>query len=77
MAKQGKRFRGAAEKIEHERRYAMDDPGVAGDAKAVAAGLERWVEAGATTVVLQPTADEPDLEGFLRFAAEEVRPLLT
>jgi len=32
--------------------------------------------AGATTVVLQPTADEPDPEGFVRFAAEQVRPLV-
>jgi alkanesulfonate monooxygenase SsuD/methylene tetrahydromethanopterin reductase-like flavin-dependent oxidoreductase (luciferase family) len=52
------------------------DVGVAGDAPAVAAAVRRIVEAGADTVVLQPTADEPDPEGFVRFAAEEVRPLL-
>jgi len=69
---------GAAERLaEQQSRYGMDDPGVAGDARAVAAGLERWIEAGATTVVLQPTTDEPDPEGFLRFVAEEVRPLLS
>ncbi len=38
--------------------------------------MRRLTEAGAGTVVLQPTADEPDPEGFVRFAAEEVRPLL-
>jgi alkanesulfonate monooxygenase SsuD/methylene tetrahydromethanopterin reductase-like flavin-dependent oxidoreductase (luciferase family) len=68
---------GAAERLaEQQQRYGMDDPGVAGDAKAVAAGLERWIEAGATSLVLQPTTDEPDPEGFLRFVAEDVRPLL-
>jgi alkanesulfonate monooxygenase SsuD/methylene tetrahydromethanopterin reductase-like flavin-dependent oxidoreductase (luciferase family) len=68
---------GAAERLaDQQRRYGMDDPGVAGDARAVAAGIERWVEAGATTVVLQPTADEPEPENFLRFVAEEVRPLV-
>lgn len=29
------------------------------------------------TVVLQPTADDPDPEGFVRFVATEVRPLLS
>lgn len=33
-------------------------------------------EAGATAVILQPTSDEPDPEGFVRFAAERVRPLV-
>ncbi|TQK96842.1 alkanesulfonate monooxygenase SsuD/methylene tetrahydromethanopterin reductase-like flavin-dependent oxidoreductase (luciferase family) [Streptomyces puniciscabiei] len=50
--------------------------GVAGDAGAVAAAVRRLAEAGADTVVLQPTGDEPDPEGFVRFAAEEVRPLV-
>jgi len=68
---------GAAERLAvQQRRYRSDNPGVAGDAKAVADGLESWIEAGATTVVLQPTQDEPDLEGFVRFVADEVRPLL-
>jgi alkanesulfonate monooxygenase SsuD/methylene tetrahydromethanopterin reductase-like flavin-dependent oxidoreductase (luciferase family) len=52
------------------------DAGTAGDAAEVAAAVTRLLDAGADTVVLQPTADEPDLEGFTRFAAEEVRPLL-
>jgi alkanesulfonate monooxygenase SsuD/methylene tetrahydromethanopterin reductase-like flavin-dependent oxidoreductase (luciferase family) len=50
--------------------------GVGGDASEVAAGIRRWHEAGADTVVLQPTADEPDVEGFVRFVTDEVRPLL-
>ncbi|PZT68682.1 LLM class flavin-dependent oxidoreductase [Streptomyces sp. SW4] len=50
--------------------------GVAGDAEAVAAAVRRLADAGAGTVVLQPTGDEPDPEGFVRFAAREVRPLL-
>lgn len=55
---------------------AVPDLGVAGDAGAVAKAVGRLVEAGADSVVLQPTADEPDPEGFVRFAAEEVRPLV-
>ncbi|MCK8434426.1 LLM class flavin-dependent oxidoreductase [Streptomyces sp. D2-8] len=55
---------------------AVPDLGVAGDAGAVAKAVERLVEAGADSVVLQPTADEPDPEGFVRFAAEDVRPLV-
>jgi alkanesulfonate monooxygenase SsuD/methylene tetrahydromethanopterin reductase-like flavin-dependent oxidoreductase (luciferase family) len=52
------------------------DVGVAGDADTVAAAVRRLAEAGADTVVLQPTAGEPDPEAFVRFAAEEVRPLV-
>jgi alkanesulfonate monooxygenase SsuD/methylene tetrahydromethanopterin reductase-like flavin-dependent oxidoreductase (luciferase family) len=55
---------------------SMRDIGVAGDAQAVATAVQRWVDAGADTVVLQPTPDDPDPEGFMRFVAREVRPLL-
>jgi alkanesulfonate monooxygenase SsuD/methylene tetrahydromethanopterin reductase-like flavin-dependent oxidoreductase (luciferase family) len=69
---------GAAARVEAELR-AEPDPGlelgVAGDAAAVAAAVRRWAGAGADAVVLQPTADEPDLPGFLRFAGEEIGPL--
>jgi hypothetical protein len=34
-------------------------------------------EAGADTVVLQTTADDPDPAAYLRFVAEEVRPLVS
>ncbi|MFF9767142.1 LLM class flavin-dependent oxidoreductase [Streptomyces sp. NPDC053086] len=62
--------------LEAEGLKSAPDVGVAGDAAAVAEAVRRLAGAGADTVVLQPTADEPDLEGFLRFTAEEVRPLL-
>ncbi|MDQ1026450.1 alkanesulfonate monooxygenase SsuD/methylene tetrahydromethanopterin reductase-like flavin-dependent oxidoreductase (luciferase family) [Streptomyces umbrinus] len=55
---------------------SVPDLGVAGDAKAVAEAVRRLADAGADTVILQPTADEPDPEGFLRFTAEDVRPLV-
>lgn len=48
--------------------------GIAGDAEAIADVVRRYAEAGADSVVLQPTADDPDPEGFLRFVADEVRP---
>jgi alkanesulfonate monooxygenase SsuD/methylene tetrahydromethanopterin reductase-like flavin-dependent oxidoreductase (luciferase family) len=50
--------------------------GVAGNAGAVAKAVQRLAEAGADSVILQPTSDEPDPEGFVRFVAEEVRPLV-
>ncbi|BCB78711.1 hypothetical protein Pflav_051210 [Phytohabitans flavus] len=49
---------------------------VTGSAEQIAEGIAAWVEAGATTVVLQPTPDDPDPEGFMRFVAQEVRPLV-
>ncbi|WP_405956329.1 LLM class flavin-dependent oxidoreductase [Streptomyces phaeochromogenes] len=55
---------------------SVPDLGVAGDAKAVAEAVRRLADAGADTVILQPTADEPDPEGFVRFTAEDVRPLV-
>ncbi|MFH8220205.1 LLM class flavin-dependent oxidoreductase [Streptomyces sp. NPDC018057] len=54
----------------------VPDLGVAGDAQAVAKAVRALADAGADTVVLQPTADEPDPGGFLRFTAEQVRPLV-
>ncbi|WP_405160375.1 LLM class flavin-dependent oxidoreductase [Nocardia sp. NBC_01499] len=50
--------------------------GVAGDAHAVAAAVLELAEAGADSVIIQPTGDEPDPEAFVRFVAEEVRPLV-
>jgi alkanesulfonate monooxygenase SsuD/methylene tetrahydromethanopterin reductase-like flavin-dependent oxidoreductase (luciferase family) len=69
----------AAARVEAEARGWGSDPaeiGVAGDAPAVADAVRRWAAAGADTVVLQPTGDDPDPEGFVRFVAEEVRPLV-
>lgn len=50
--------------------------GAAGDAETVAAAVRGMAAAGATTVQVEPTADEPDLEGFVRFLGREVKPLL-
>ncbi|MGI5428359.1 LLM class flavin-dependent oxidoreductase [Streptomyces sp. CA-179760] len=71
---------GAADRLRaelaDEKLEDVPDLGVAGDAGAVAKAVGRLAEAGADTVVLQPTGDEPDPEGFVRFVAEEVRPLV-
>ncbi|MCW7946772.1 oxidoreductase [Streptomyces hygroscopicus] len=62
--------------IEANREDPVPEHGVAGDADAVAKAVQRLADAGADTVILQPTADEPDPEAFIRFAAHEVRPLV-
>ena len=49
---------------------------MAGDADDLARAVEEWARAGADTVVVQPLEDEPDMAGFARFIAEEVRPLV-
>ena len=71
---------GATRRLETaQRAWGYDltqDVGVAGDAHAVAEAIRRWADAGADRVVLQPTADDPDPEGFVRFIADEVRPLV-
>lgn len=69
----------ARERLEAEVRGFSGDSAevaVAGDAHEVADAVHRWVDAGADTVVLQPTADDPDPEGFVRFVANAVRPLV-
>lgn len=50
--------------------------GVAGDAAAVAASVCALAKHGVTSVAIQPTADEPDLLGFIEFLGRDVRPLL-
>ncbi|KAB2350295.1 LLM class flavin-dependent oxidoreductase [Actinomadura rudentiformis] len=68
---------GADERLQSEPDVRNDPPfTVAGDAEAIAEAVRRLADAGADTVVLQPTADEPDPVGFVRFAAEKVRPLV-
>ncbi|WP_393097541.1 LLM class flavin-dependent oxidoreductase [Streptomyces sp. LN325] len=62
--------------FESEGLGSVPDLGVAGDAGAVAAAVRRLADAGADAVILQPTGDEPDPEGFVRFAAQEVRALV-
>jgi alkanesulfonate monooxygenase SsuD/methylene tetrahydromethanopterin reductase-like flavin-dependent oxidoreductase (luciferase family) len=56
---------GAQERLDAE---GPQEYGVAGD--AVPDMIQEYVEAGATTLVLQPTPDEPDLAGFVRKVAE-------
>lgn len=51
------------------------DVGVFGTPAQVAEGVGRWVGAGADAVILQPTGDVTDHEGFAR-AAGEVRALV-
>ena len=71
---------GAAVRLDAAHRGWGHDPaqdvGVAGGAEAVANAVRRWADAGADTVVLQPTADDPDPIGFVRFVAAEVSPLV-
>jgi alkanesulfonate monooxygenase SsuD/methylene tetrahydromethanopterin reductase-like flavin-dependent oxidoreductase (luciferase family) len=69
---------GAPERLEAEQRRSGSVPGagVAGDARAIADAVHRWADAGADRVILQPTVDEPDPVGFVRFVAREVRPLV-
>ncbi len=70
---------GATERVDADVRGWGDDPaevGVAGEAHAVADAVHRLADAGADAVILQPTIDDPDPEGFVRFVGREVRPLV-
>lgn len=60
-----------------ERWNLPDDEGLVavGDASEVAEATERYFAAGADTVVLQPTGDEPDLGGFMRGVGDVARQL--
>ncbi|MFI9503848.1 LLM class flavin-dependent oxidoreductase [Nocardia sp. NPDC052566] len=51
--------------------------GVAGSAEEIADAVRVRAAAGADTVVLEPTDDDPDLVGFVRFVGEQVRPLIS
>ena len=63
-----------ADELRTESQDPADDVAIVGDADAIAAGVTRWAQAGADAVILQPTADEPDIEGFIRVVAEQVGP---
>ena len=71
---------GAGERLGREyERWGLEpgkQAGVAGDADEVARAVDELAQAGAGTVVLQPTTDEPDMAGFARFVAQQVRPLV-
>lgn len=53
----------------------VDDLTAYGDATDIAHSLQRWIAAGADTVVLQPALDM-HIEDFVTFAGSEVQPLL-
>ncbi len=57
-------------------RRVREASALTGDAAAIAEGVRRFAGAGAASVILQPTPDEPDPAGFVRFVAREVRPLV-
>lgn len=74
---------GAAERIRTEvprwRNATLDNYdgiGIAGDEDRIAEKILALRDLGVTTVVIQPTEDEPDVEGFIRFLGTRVRPLL-
>lgn len=52
------------------------DVGVAGGADQIATAVEELTECGVTSVVIQPTQDEPDLHGFIHFLGRDVKPLV-
>ncbi|WP_433722544.1 LLM class flavin-dependent oxidoreductase [Nocardia sp. CA-129566] len=63
-----------------QQRNSGDHPaeaGVAGDAQTIADTIRRYADAGADTVVLEPTDDDPNLIDFVHFVGTEVRPLLS
>jgi len=72
---------GAEERLADElRRWDRTDAapgrGVAGGAEVVAEAVRALARIGATSVVVQPTEDEPDLEGFVEFVGRDVRAAL-
>ena len=65
----------ALDEIEHWSLDPADDVAASGTADEIASAARRWVEAGADTIVLQPTAGT-DIESFARFVGAEVQPLI-
>jgi alkanesulfonate monooxygenase SsuD/methylene tetrahydromethanopterin reductase-like flavin-dependent oxidoreductase (luciferase family) len=68
----------AAERLAADAAYygVPDLYSVAGDAADIAAAARELADAGADSIVLQPTTDDDDLEAFVRFAATEIAPLV-
>ncbi len=67
---------GAAEKLAADaERFKTDYPGLSGTPAEIAAGVAEFTAAGASKVILQPVPGI-DPEAYVRFIAEEVRPLV-
>ncbi|MFD0517832.1 LLM class flavin-dependent oxidoreductase [Paractinoplanes durhamensis] len=62
--------------LDQQKRYGIDVPGVSGTPEEMAAGLREFIDGGATRLILQPTADDPDPVAFVARVAEEIRPLI-
>ena len=56
--------------------FDVDFPGLAGTPRQIADGIREFTVAGATKVILQPLPDETEPEQYVRFVAEEIRPLV-
>ncbi|MCO8272751.1 LLM class flavin-dependent oxidoreductase [Actinoplanes sp. TRM 88003] len=56
-------------------KYGADWPGLWGSPAEIAAGLQEFVAAGAGKLILQTVAGE-DPEAYVRWVAEEIKPLL-
>jgi 5,10-methylenetetrahydromethanopterin reductase len=71
---------GAADRARRELRVWGKEPDLTlaatGTAEQVAARYRGLAGYGVTAVAAQPTADEPDVDGLVRFLGEQVRPLL-
>ena len=71
---------GSAERVEAEVprwfKPAGQGIGVGGDAAGHRGQDQPLAELGLTSVCIQPTEDEPDLDGFLRLLGAEVMPLI-
>jgi alkanesulfonate monooxygenase SsuD/methylene tetrahydromethanopterin reductase-like flavin-dependent oxidoreductase (luciferase family) len=68
---------GGAERLRaHRERSGPDSAGVNGNAADIAEMIREYAAAGATRVVLEQTPGDADVEGFVRFVAEELRPLV-
>ena len=67
---------GAADRLAAlQEQYKHDWPGLTGSPAEIAAGVAEFTAAGADRVILQPVADE-DPEAYVRWVADEIRPLV-
>ena len=71
---------GAEARVDADVQIWGGEPGsgaaVAGPAEQIAAAVRRLADIGATSVMIQPTLDEPDLDGLIEVLGNQVHPLL-